>query len=78
MKFLKNINEKSLKKIYEKCKPSMQKKFGRVLTYDEFVAILAKNHSSGNTQCPPFTVGNIGVALTRGQSAQPLGNFCNL
>lgn len=49
MKFLKNINEKSLKKVYEKCKPSMQKKFGRVLTYDEFVAILAKNHSSGNT-----------------------------
>ena len=49
MKFLKNINEKSLKRVFEKCKSSMQKKFGRVITYDEFVAILAKNHSSGNT-----------------------------
>lgn len=38
------IKEASLKKIYEKCKPGMQKKFGRILTYEEFVATLAYAH----------------------------------
>lgn len=40
----KNLNEKTLKKIYEKCKPGMLKKFGRVLSYEEFVAALAYAH----------------------------------
>ena len=48
MSKLKNkVTEKSLKKVYEKCKPGMQKKFGRVLTYDEFCAHLATAHSKG-------------------------------
>ena len=41
------IKEASLKKVYEKCKPGMQKKFGRILTYDEFVATLAYAHQKG-------------------------------
>lgn len=40
------INEKTLKKIYEKTKPGMLKKFGRVLSYDEFVSILAYAHDN--------------------------------
>lgn len=40
----KNLNEKTLKKIYEKLKPSMLKKFGRVLSFEEFVATLAYAH----------------------------------
>lgn len=40
----KNLNEKTLKKIYEKSKSGMLKKFGRVLSYDEFVAMLAYAH----------------------------------
>ena len=38
------ITESSLKKVYEKCKPGMQKKFGRVLTYEEFCKNLAVAH----------------------------------
>lgn len=41
------ITEKSLKKVYEKCKPGMQKKFGRVLTYEEFCKNLAVAHEKG-------------------------------
>lgn len=36
--------DKSLKKIYEKCKPLMIKKFGRILSYEEFCQILAYAH----------------------------------
>ena len=41
------IKEKHLKKIYEKCKPSMLKKFGRILSYEEFVATLSYVHRKG-------------------------------
>lgn len=44
MKKSNKITEKSLKKVYEKCKPGMQKKFGRILTYDEFCAHMAYAH----------------------------------
>lgn len=44
MKIGKEFGKKSLKKIYDKCKPGMLKKFGRVLSYDEFVATLATAH----------------------------------
>lgn len=44
MKIKQKITEKSLKKVYEKCKPGMIKKFGRVLSYDEFVQSLAYAH----------------------------------
>lgn len=47
MKKLNTLKEKSLKKIYEKCKPGMLKKFGRILSYDEFVATLAVAHEKG-------------------------------
>lgn len=40
----KNLNEKTLKKIYERSKSGMLKKFGRVLSYDEFVSVLAYAH----------------------------------
>lgn len=46
-KIMNNITEKSLKKIYEKCKPGMLQKFGRVLTYDEFVAHLSYAYEKG-------------------------------
>ena len=38
------LKEVSLKKVYEKCKPGMLQKFGRVLTYEEFVQYLAIAH----------------------------------
>lgn len=41
------ISEKYLKKIYEKIKPHMLKKFGHILTYEEFVAALAYAHAKG-------------------------------
>ena len=41
---MKKLREKDLKKVYEKCKPDMLKKFGRVLSYDEFVSTLAVAH----------------------------------
>lgn len=41
------ITEKSLKKVYEKCKPGMIEKFGRILSYDEFIATLAYAHKEG-------------------------------
>lgn len=44
MKIKQKITEKSLKKVYEKCKPGMIKKFGRVLSYDEFVQSLVYAH----------------------------------
>lgn len=47
MKKNNKITEKSLKKVYEKCKPGMQKKFGRVLTYDEFCVHMAYAHKKG-------------------------------
>lgn len=43
----KSITEKSLKKIYEKCKPGMQSRLGRVLTYEEFCNTLAYAHAQG-------------------------------
>ncbi len=45
--FCKKVPEKSLKKVYEKCKPQMMKKFGRVLSYEEFCHTLAYAHHSG-------------------------------
>ncbi len=47
MKNIQQFTEKNLKKIYEKCKPAMLKKFGRVLSYDEFVRTLAYAHKEG-------------------------------
>ena len=44
---MKKTSEKNLKKIYERCKPVMQKKFGRILTYEEFVSTLAYAHKKG-------------------------------
>lgn len=44
---IKKANEKNLKKLYERCKPAMQKKFGRVLTYEEFVATMAYAYKKG-------------------------------
>lgn len=41
------ITEKSLKKIYAKCKPAMLKRFGRVLSYEEFCQSLAYAHDNG-------------------------------
>lgn len=38
--YMKKLKEKDLKKVYEKCKPGMLKKLGRVLSYDEFVSAL--------------------------------------
>lgn len=46
-KIKKNITEKSLKKIYEKCKSGMQSRFGRVLTYEEFCQHLSYAHEKG-------------------------------
>ena len=46
-KKIKQLTEKNLKKIYEKCKPGMLKKFGRILSYDEFVAALSYAHKEG-------------------------------
>lgn len=40
----KNLNEKTLKKIYKRSKSGMLKKFGRVLSYDEFISVLAYAH----------------------------------
>jgi len=47
MKIRKKITEKSLKKIYEKCKPGMKSRFGRVLSYEEFCQTLAYAHERG-------------------------------
>lgn len=44
MKIKNKIKEASLKKVYEKCKPGMLKKFGRILSYEEFVEYLAIAH----------------------------------
>lgn len=41
------FKEKHLKKIYEKTKPLMLKKFGRILSYEEFVRTLAYAHERG-------------------------------
>ena len=41
---MRKLKEKNLKKVYEKCRPGMLKKFGRVLSYEEFVASLAYAH----------------------------------
>lgn len=41
------LKEKHLKKLYEKCKPAMLKKFGRILSYEEFVATLGYAHEKG-------------------------------
>lgn len=46
-KLKRKLTEQSLKKVYEKCKPGMQQRFGRVLTYDEFVVTLAQAHERG-------------------------------
>lgn len=45
--FGKGSTIRSLEKLYEKCKPAMFKKFGRVLSYEEFVATLAYAHEKG-------------------------------
>lgn len=47
MKNRKKITEKSLKKIYEKCKPGMKSLFGRVLTYEDFCQALSYAHEKG-------------------------------
>lgn len=44
---MKKMKEKHLKKLYEKCKPAMLKKFGRILSYEEFVATLGYAHQKG-------------------------------
>lgn len=44
MKKGKGLSEKNLRKVYERCKPGMLKKFGRILSYDEFCASLAYAH----------------------------------
>lgn len=46
-KIKQQFTEKSLKKVYEKCKPAMLKKFGRIMSYDEFIATLAYAHKEG-------------------------------
>ena len=46
-KLIKGFKEKNLKKVYEKCKPGMLKKFGRILPYEEFVKHLAYAHEKG-------------------------------
>lgn len=46
-KRMQQLTEESLKKVYEKCKPAMLQKFGRVLSYDEFVRTLAYAHEKG-------------------------------
>lgn len=46
-KRMQQFTEKSLKKVYEKCKPGMLKKFGRVLSYEEFVQTLAYAYQKG-------------------------------
>lgn len=46
-KKMQQFTEKNLRKVYEKCKPGMLKKFGRVLSYDEFIATLAYAHEKG-------------------------------
>ena len=46
-KLIKGFHEKNLKKVYEKCKPGMLKKFGRILTYEEFVHHLAYAYEKG-------------------------------
>ena len=46
-KLIKGFQEKNLKKLYEKCKPGMLKKFGRILSYEEFVQHLAYAHEKG-------------------------------
>ena len=46
-KKIKQFTEKNLKQVYEKCKPGILKKFGRILSYDEFVATLAHAHEEG-------------------------------
>lgn len=45
--FGKGSTMRSLEKLYEKCKPVMLKKFGRVLSYEEFVATLGYAHEKG-------------------------------
>ena len=43
----KKVSEKHLKKLYDRLKPLMLKKFGRVLSYEEFVANMAYAHQKG-------------------------------
>ena len=45
--FGKGSTMRSLEKLYEKCKPAMLKKFGRVLSYEEFIATLGYAHEKG-------------------------------
>ncbi len=44
---MKKSDEKNLKKLYKRCKPGLKKKFGRVLSYEEFVAHMAYAHKRG-------------------------------
>lgn len=44
---MKKLKEKHLRKLYEKLKPMMLKKFGRVLSYEEFIASMAYAHEKG-------------------------------
>lgn len=39
--------ENTLRKVYNKCKPAMQKKFGRILTFEEFCRTLSYAHEKG-------------------------------
>lgn len=41
----------SMKKLYEKCKPGMLKKFGRVFSYDEFIYYLSKADTVQRNGC---------------------------
>lgn len=45
--FGKGQTVKSLEKVYNKCKPAMLKKFGRILSFEEFCATLAYAHEKG-------------------------------
>ena len=44
MKKLSRANERMLKKLYERSKSGMLQRFGRVLSYEEFIATMAYAH----------------------------------
>ncbi len=47
MKIKQKVTEKSLKVLYKRCKPAMLKKWGKILTYEEFCQTLAYAHENG-------------------------------
>lgn len=46
-KVTQKFSEDIPRKVYEKCKPGMLKRFGRILSYEEFVQTLAYAHEKG-------------------------------